>query len=65
MNFDIETAIRVLRQADYHRYALQLADRHSRHEWYMKIQLENVQNYAAALQYMANLSFHEVSNNQQ
>ena len=61
VNFDIETAIRVLRQADYHSHALQLAERHSKHEWYLKIQLENVKDFSAALRYMQNLSFYEVS----
>jgi len=59
--FDVETAIRVLRQADYHSHALQLAERHSQHEWYMKIQLENVKDFPAALRYVQKLPFYEVN----
>ncbi|XP_067935416.1 vacuolar protein sorting-associated protein 11 homolog isoform X2 [Watersipora subatra] len=62
VTFDIETAIKVLRQADYHGHALQLAQKHSRHEWYLKIQLENIKDFGAALKYMQDLSFSEAEN---
>ncbi|KAF6017142.1 VPS11 [Bugula neritina] len=55
--FDVETAIRVLRQADYHSHALQLAERHSQHEWYMKIQLENVKDFSSCSQICAEVTF--------
>lgn len=42
MHFDIETAIKVLRQAGYFNHAVYLADKHFHHEWYLKIQLEDI-----------------------
>lgn len=42
MHFDVEIAIKVLRQAGYHSHAVFLAERHMHHEWYLKIQLEDL-----------------------
>lgn len=38
----MEIAIKVLRQAGYHSHAVFLAEKHSHHEWYLKIQLEDL-----------------------
>ncbi|XP_076437584.1 vacuolar protein sorting-associated protein 11 homolog [Babylonia areolata] len=57
VDFDVETAIKVCRQAGYHRHALSLADKHLKHEWYLKIQLEDIRDYQEALTYIARLPF--------
>ncbi|PVD32476.1 hypothetical protein C0Q70_07915 [Pomacea canaliculata] len=63
VDFDVETAIRVCRQAGYHRHALLLAEIHEKHEWYLKIQLEDIRDYQAALTYIARLSFEAAESN--
>jgi hypothetical protein len=59
--FDVETAIRVLRSAGYAEEALFLAKKHARegdrpaaplHDWYLRIQLEDVKDWHMALQYV-------------
>ena len=60
LNFDVETAIRVCRQANFHLHALYLAKKFEQHEWYLKIQLEDVNNYTEALEYISKLSVDEV-----
>lgn len=42
VRFDVETAIKVLRQAGYYSHAVYLAEKHAHHEWYLKIQLEDI-----------------------
>lgn len=42
VHFDVEIAIKVLRQAGYHSHAVFLAEQHMHHEWYLKIQLEDI-----------------------
>ena len=42
VQFDVEIAIKVLRQASYHSHTVFLAERHQDHEWYLKIQLEDL-----------------------
>lgn len=42
VHFEVEIAIKVLRQAGYHSHAVFLAERHMHHEWYLKIQLEDL-----------------------
>ena len=42
VHFDAEIAIKVLRQAGYHSHAVFLAEKHMNHEWYLKIQLEDL-----------------------
>ena len=55
VEFDVDTAIKVLRQSGYYKQALQLCDKHRRHEDYLKIQLENLHAYAEALAYIERL----------
>ncbi|KAG9123180.1 hypothetical protein FRC07_000144 [Ceratobasidium sp. 392] len=50
--FDLDTAIRVCRQAGYFEHAAYLAKKYSRHEEYLRIQVEDAQNYAEALEYL-------------
>ena len=60
MDFDVETAIKVCRQAGYYDPALSLAKEHQLHEWYLKIQLEDIKNYQLTLEYIGKLDFEEV-----
>ena len=59
----METAIKVCRQASYHEHALYLAKKFQQHEWYLKIQLEDVNSYHDALDYIASLDFFEAEKN--
>uniref|UniRef100_A0A3B3RJX0 Vacuolar protein sorting-associated protein 11 homolog n=1 Tax=Paramormyrops kingsleyae TaxID=1676925 RepID=A0A3B3RJX0_9TELE len=63
VHFDVETAIRVLRQAGYHSHAVFLAEKHAHHEWYLKIQLEDLKNYQEALRYIGRLPFEQAESN--
>ncbi|XP_037003203.1 vacuolar protein sorting-associated protein 11 homolog isoform X3 [Artibeus jamaicensis] len=63
VHFDVETAIRVLRQAGYYSQALYLAEDHAHHEWYLKIQLEDIKNYQEALRYIGKLPFEQAESN--
>lgn len=63
LNFEVETAIKVCRQAGYNEHALYLAQRHNEHEWYLKILLENLKDYAQAILYISSLSFFEAEKN--
>ncbi|CAK9133372.1 unnamed protein product [Ilex paraguariensis] len=55
LKFDVETAIRVCRAASYHEHAMYVAKKAGRHEWYLKILLEDLGSYEEALQYISNL----------
>lgn len=46
----MEIAIKVLRQAGYHSHAVFLAEKHMHHEWYLKIQLEDLKVDKAPVQ---------------
>lgn len=48
------------RQANYYKHALFLAEKHNKHEWYLKIQLEDIKDYQRALEYIGKLEFVEV-----
>ncbi|KAK2460209.1 hypothetical protein APHAL10511_007800 [Amanita phalloides] len=50
--FDLDTAIRVCRQAGYFDHASYLAKKYNRHEDYLSIQIEDARNYAEALAYL-------------
>ncbi|OWA50975.1 Vacuolar protein sorting-associated protein 11-like protein [Hypsibius exemplaris] len=63
VSFDIETAIRVLRQSGYFKHALYLSELHQKHDWYLRIQLEDNKDYRKALDYMAKLEFAAVEAN--
>ncbi|XVE78322.1 hypothetical protein DITRI_Ditri13aG0135400 [Diplodiscus trichospermus] len=53
--FDVETAIRVCRAANYHEHAMYVAKKAGRHEWYLKILLEDLGRYDEALRYISSL----------
>ncbi|ONK75987.1 uncharacterized protein A4U43_C03F22650 [Asparagus officinalis] len=53
--FDVETAIRVCRTAGYHEHAMYVAKKAEKHEWYLKILLEDLGRYQEALQYISSL----------
>lgn len=55
LKFDIETAIRVCRSANYHEHAMYVAKKAGRHEWYLKILLEDLGSYDEALEYIYGL----------
>uniref|UniRef100_A0A3Q2QIU7 Vacuolar protein sorting-associated protein 11 homolog n=1 Tax=Fundulus heteroclitus TaxID=8078 RepID=A0A3Q2QIU7_FUNHE len=63
VHFDVEIAIKVLRQAGYHSHAVFLAERHQHHEWYLKIQLEDLKNYQEGLRYIGRLPFEQTERN--
>jgi len=60
VDFDVQTAIRVCRQAGYYKHALFLSEHHQQHDWYLKIQLEDIKDYDKALKYIGKLNFPEV-----
>jgi len=55
VDFDVDVAISVCRQAGYHAHALALASKHSKHAQYLAISLESKLDYQAALAYLKNL----------
>ncbi|KAJ9087067.1 Vacuolar protein sorting-associated protein 11 [Entomophthora muscae] len=61
LQFDLETAIRVLRQAGFYELALFLARRYRNHDWYMQIQVENRKAIADALSYLQALPVADIS----
>ncbi|XP_061596224.1 vacuolar protein sorting-associated protein 11 homolog [Cololabis saira] len=63
VHFDVEIAIKVLRQAGYHGHAVFLAEKHKHHEWYLKIQLEDLKNYQEGLFYIGCLPFEQAESN--
>ena len=59
--FDLDTAIRVCRQAGYFDHASYLAKKYERHEDYLRIQIEDAGNYKLALAYLRRLGPETVS----
>lgn len=59
--FDLDTAIRVCRQAGYFEHASYLAKKYERHEDYLRIQIEDAENYGDALAYIRKLGPEAVS----
>ncbi|XP_068634099.1 vacuolar protein-sorting-associated protein 11 homolog [Aristolochia californica] len=53
--FDVETAIRVCRAAGYHEHAMYVAKKAHKHEWYLKILLEDLDRFKEALDYISSL----------
>jgi hypothetical protein len=50
--FDVETAIKVLRHAGFYDHAAQLAVRHSNYDAYFQIQLKDKNDVSSAMQYL-------------
>lgn len=63
LNFDVETAIKVCRQAGYFKHAVYLAEKYEQHDLYLKIQLEDLKDYQRALSYIGKLGFYEAEGN--
>jgi hypothetical protein len=59
--FDLDTAIRVCRQAGFFEHATYLAKKYGRHEDYLRIQIEDAQEWDDALSYLRNLGPEAVS----
>lgn len=53
--FDLETAMRVCRQAGYFGHAAYLAKRYGEHREYLRIQIEDAKDYSDALEYVRSL----------
>ncbi len=60
VDFDVEIAIKVCRQASTED-ALLLAQKHKMHDWYLKIQIEDQGDCQQALEYIGKLDFSEVT----
>ncbi|KAF5291395.1 hypothetical protein FQR65_LT01705 [Abscondita terminalis] len=58
LDFDIEIAIKVCRQASPQE-ALMLAKKHKKHDWYIKIEIEDHKRYKEALEYISELNFED------
>ncbi|CAG8604564.1 4777_t:CDS:10, partial [Ambispora gerdemannii] len=65
LTFDLETAIKVCRQAGYYEHAVYLAKKFEEHDLYLKIQIEDVQDYENALEYIRKLGPFEADRNLQ
>jgi hypothetical protein len=63
LDFDVDIAIRVCRQAGYNSHALALAKAHGKHATYLQIQLDDLNNYEDALSYIASLPFEDAERN--
>lgn len=59
--FDLDTAIRVCRQAGFFEHATYLAKKWGRHEDYLRIQIEDAEQYDDALRYLRSLGPEAVS----
>ncbi|GAA5870558.1 hypothetical protein JCM16303_001519 [Sporobolomyces ruberrimus] len=59
--FDLETAIRVLRQASFFSHAIWLAQRYKLHSEYLRISIEDTSDYLGALVYVGDLARSEKS----
>ena len=56
VDFDVDIAINVCRQAGYSKHALALAEKHHKHDLFLKIVIEQDADYYRALQYISSLS---------
>lgn len=61
--FDLDTAIRVCRQASYFEHASYLAKKYQRHEDYLQIQIEDAGNHKEALAYLRKLGTEAAESN--
>ncbi|CAH0563845.1 unnamed protein product [Brassicogethes aeneus] len=57
-NYDVDVAIKVCRQGSPAE-ALTLAKKHEKHDWYIKLQIEDHKKYAEVLEYIRNLKFED------
>jgi sugar phosphate isomerase/epimerase len=61
--FDLETVIRVCRQAGYFDHAVYLAKRYGQHEEYLRIQIEDREDWKDAVAYIRQLDSRAVRTN--
>ncbi|KAJ8936386.1 hypothetical protein NQ318_010793 [Aromia moschata] len=61
LNYDVDIAIKVCRQGSPTE-ALILAKKHKKHDWYIKLQIEDHQKYSDVIDYIGNLSFEDAEN---
>lgn len=54
-SFDVDNAIIVCRQAGLYQQALEIASKFDRHDWYLKIQLQDLELYDEAISYLVPL----------
>lgn len=59
--FDLDTAIRVCRQAGFYEHAAYLARKYRHHEDFLRIQIEDAEEYPDALRYLRSLGPQAVS----
>ncbi|KAJ6226905.1 vacuolar protein sorting-associated protein [Anaeramoeba flamelloides] len=57
--FDVDTAIVVLRSSGYYNYALYLAKKYQENDLYLRIHLEETNQYITALEFIKTLQFKE------
>ncbi|KAI8328773.1 hypothetical protein BC941DRAFT_444279 [Chlamydoabsidia padenii] len=65
LNFDLETAINVCRQAGYYEHAVYLAKKFHEHDLYLDIVIEDMRDYDTAIEYIRHLGPHEADKNLQ
>ncbi|KAI7865362.1 hypothetical protein BDF14DRAFT_1826351 [Spinellus fusiger] len=65
LNFDLETAIHVCRQAGYYEHAVYLAEKFQEHDMYLTIVIEDMHHYEDALHYIEKLGPYEADKNLQ
>ncbi|XP_034834657.1 vacuolar protein sorting-associated protein 11 homolog [Maniola hyperantus] len=58
IDFDVDVAIKVVRQVSVND-ALSLAENHKRHDWYLKMVIEDKKEFKQALSYIANLDYED------
>ncbi|KAL3272653.1 hypothetical protein HHI36_014118 [Cryptolaemus montrouzieri] len=56
LSYDVDVAIKVCRQGSPSE-ALMLAKRHEKHDWYIKLLIEDHQKYCEVLEYISSLNF--------
>lgn len=62
-SFDLETAIRVCRQAGYFEHAVWLAQRYGEHQEYLRIQIEDRADFVDSLRYLRKLGVEVAEDN--
>lgn len=60
--FDVPAAIAVCRQGKFFHQAARLAQKHSNHELYLQVQIEDLHNYPVAIEYLGKLDTLEIIN---
>ncbi|ORZ19627.1 hypothetical protein BCR42DRAFT_459850 [Absidia repens] len=65
LNFDLETAINVCRQAGYYEHAVYLAKKFHEHDLYLDIVIEDMRDYDTAIEYIRQLAPYEADRNLQ